>query len=92
LYLSPTESFNLVETNLVAKDKVAAGIYYKQVGSRKGMSINQSDVEYTAAPDSVKKIYRSRALTDTTKLVNDGFIKIDRTNNTVNIVAERAAL
>lgn len=92
LYLSPTESFNLVQSNLVARDKVAAGIYYKQVGSRKGLTISQSEVEYTAATNDVKKIYRSRALTDTTKLVSDGFIKIDRAGNEVGIVAERAGL
>ena len=92
LYLSPTESFNLVQSNLVARDKVAAGIYYKQVGSRKGLTISQSEVEYTAATNDVKKIYRSRTLTDTTKLVSDGFIKINRAGNEVAIVAERAGL
>jgi len=92
LYLSPTESFNLIQSNLVARDKVAAGIYYKQVGSRKGLTISQSEVEYTAASNDVKKIYRSRALTDTTQLVSDGFIKINRTGNEVAIVAERAGL
>jgi len=92
LYLSPTESFNLVETNLVAQDKVAAGIYYKQVGSRKGLTISQSEIEYTAASNDVKKIYRSRTLTDTTKLVNDGFLRISRAGNEVAIVAERAGL
>jgi len=92
LYLSPTESFNLVQSNLVARDKVAAGIYYKQVGSRKGLTVSQSEVEYTAATNDVKKIYRSRALTDTTKLVSDGFIKINRAGNEVAIVAERAVL
>ena len=92
LYLSPTESFNLVQSNLVARDKVAAGIYYKQVGSRKGLTISQSEVEYTAATNDIKKIYRSRALTDTTKLVSDGFIKINRSGNEVAIVAERAGL
>jgi hypothetical protein len=92
LYLSPTESFNLVESNLVARDKVAAGIYYKLVGSRKGLTISQSEVEYTAATNDVKKIYRSRALTDTAKLVSDGFIKINRAGNEVAIVAERAGL
>jgi len=92
LYLSPTESLNLVQSNLAARDKVAAGIYYKQVGSRKGLTISQSEVEYTAATNDVKKIYRSRTLTDTTKLVSDGFIKINRAGNDVSIVAERAVL
>ncbi len=92
IYLSASESFNLVENNAAARDKVAAGIYYKQVGSRKGLTLNQSEVEYTAAADNVKNIYRNRALTDTTKLVGDGFIKINRAGNEVNIVAEKARL
>jgi hypothetical protein len=91
-YLSPTESFNLLENNLSARNQVAAGIYYKLVGSRKGLNIAQSDVEYTAASASTKNIYRSRALTDITKLVNEGYIKINRVTNEVSIVAERARL
>jgi hypothetical protein len=71
---------------------VAASIYYKLVGSRKGLNIAQSDVEYTAASESTKTIYRSRALTDITKLVNEGYIKINRVTNEVSIVAERARL
>lgn len=92
LYLTPTESFNLVQSNLVARDKVAAGIYYKLVGSRKGLTINQSEIEYAASTSDIKNIYRTRALTDTTKLVSDGYIKIDRQGNEVGIVAERAVL
>jgi hypothetical protein len=92
LYLTPTESFNLIQSNLVARDKVAAGIYYKLVGSRKGLTITQSEVEYAATTNDVKNVYRNRALTDTTKLVSDGFIKIDRQGNDVGIVAERAGL
>jgi hypothetical protein len=91
-YLSPTESFNLLENNLSARNQVAAGIYYKLIGSRKGLNIAQSDVEYTAASESTKNIYRSRALTDITKLVNEGYIKINRVTNEVSIVAERARL
>ena len=91
-YLSPTESFNLLENNLSARNQVAASIYYKLVGSRKGLNIAQSDVEYTAANASTKNIYRSRALTDITKLVNEGYIKINRVTNEVSIVAERARI
>jgi len=91
-YLSPTESFNLVQNNATAKDRVAASIYYKAVGSRKGLSINESEIEYTASPDAVKNVYRSRALTDTTKLVSDGYLYINRANNQVNLNAEKASL
>ena len=91
-YLSPTESFNLIQNNEVAKDRVAASIYYKVVGSRKGLSINESEIEYNASDNSIKNIYRSRALTDTTKLVSDGYLYINRANNQVNLNAEKASL
>ena len=91
-FLSPTESFNLLENNLAARNQVAAGIYYKLVGSRKGLTIAQSDVEYVAASASTQSVYRSRALTDVAKLVTEGFIKINRATNQVNIVAERARI
>jgi hypothetical protein len=91
-FLSPTESFNLIENNLSARDQVAAAIYYKLVGSRKGLTIAQSDVEYTASSTSAKAVYRSRALTDLAKLVTEGFIRINRVTNDVAIVAERARL
>ena len=91
-FLSPTESFNLIENNLSARDQVAAGIYYKLVGSRKGLTIAQSDIEYTASGTAAKGVYRSRALTDIAKLVTEGFIRINRVTNEVSIVAERARL
>jgi len=91
-YLSPTEAFNLLQTNLSARDRVAAGIYYQQNGSRKGLSIAQSDVEFTSSSVSVKNVYRNRALSDITKLVNEGYIKINRTTNEVSIIAEKAGL
>jgi hypothetical protein len=71
---------------------VASGIYYKLVGSRKGLTIAQSDIEYTASGTSAKGVYRSRALTDIAKLVTEGFIRINRVTNEVSIVAERARL
>jgi hypothetical protein len=91
-FLSPTESFNLIENNLSARDQVAAGIYYKLVGSRKELTIAQSDIEYAASGTSAKGVYRSRALTDIAKLVTEGFIRINRVTNEVSIVAERARL
>jgi hypothetical protein len=91
-YLSGTESFNLLQTNLAARDRVAAGIYYQRNGSRKGLSIAQSDVEFAASSIPVKNIYRNRALSDITRLVNEGYIKINRQTNEVAIIAEKAAL
>jgi hypothetical protein len=91
-YLSPTEAFNLLQTNLSARDRVAAGIYYQRNGSRNGLSIAQSDVEFASSSVAVKNIYRNRALSDITRLVNEGYIKINRTTNEVSIVAEKAGL
>ena len=91
-YLSPTESFNLLQSNLAARDQVASGIYYKLIGSRQGLTIAQSDIAYASSTTSIKNIYRSRALTDVTKLVNEGYIKINRSTNEVSIIAERATL
>ena len=91
-YLSPTEAFNLLQTNLSARDRVAASIYYQQNGSRKGLSIAQSDVEFASSSVPVKNVYRNRALSDITKLVNEGYIKINRTTNEVSIIAEKAGL
>ena len=91
-FLSPTESFNLLDNNLPARNQVAASIYYKLIGSRKGLTIAQSDVQYTASTDAIKNVYRSRALTDVAKLVTEGYIRINRVTNEVSIVAERARL
>jgi len=91
-FLSPTESFNLLNNNLPARNQVAASIYYKLIGSRKGLTIAQSDVQYTASTDAIKNVYRSRALTDVAKLVTEGYIRINRVTNEVSIVAERARL
>lgn len=71
---------------------MAAGIYYQRNGSRNGLSIAQSDVEFASSSVAVKNIYRNRALSDITKLVNEGYIKINRTTNEVSIVAEKAGL
>lgn len=91
-FLSPSESFNLVNTNENLKDEVAAGIYYKVVGSRNGKTIAESDVEYESLTTNQKNVYRTRVLTDITKLVTEGFIKINRQTQNVTIVSEKANL
>lgn len=90
--LSPTESFNFLQNNLQARDKVASSLYYKLNGSRRGLSIAESDVEYASLNNASKNIYRSRALTDVTKLVNEGYIKISRENFEVGIEAEKVII
>jgi hypothetical protein len=71
---------------------MAAGIYYKDIGSRKGLTIAESDVEYTASSDNVKTVYTSKAITDIRKLVTEGYIKIDRQTQDVSIATEKVGL
>ena len=89
-YLTPSESFNLVSNNSTIRDQIASGIYYKEVGSRNAQTVAQSDVSYASLQDNQKNVYRSRVLTDITKLVTQGYIKINRQSNNVTVVTERA--
>ena len=91
-FLSPTEAFNLINANATLKDQVAAGIYFKVVGSRQGQTIAESDINYAALTTNQKFVYQSRALTDIAKLVTEGYIKINRASKDVTINAERATL
>ena len=88
--LSPTESLNLITNNTVARDKVASALYYQAIGSRNGQTIAESDVAYAALTDNEKSVYRDRALEEITKLVSEGYIKINRATQDVNVVAEKA--
>ena len=91
-FLGPDEAFNLINNNSDIRNEIASGLYYKDIGSRKGLSVAESDVEYTAAQDSVKTVYSNKAITDIRKLVTDGYIKIERSSQDVEIVTEKAAL
>ena len=84
------ESYTLITTNTTLKDKIAAGIYYKDIGSRKGLTVAESDVEYTGSTDTTKVVYRSKAITNVRKLVTEGYIKINRETQDVSIVTEKA--
>jgi len=88
--LSPSESFNVVVANEAIKDQVAAGIYYKLIGSRQGLTVAESDLNYANLTTQQKEVYRSRATSDITKLVTEGYIKINRDNLDVTIVTEKA--
>lgn len=90
--LSPAEALNLVTTNTVAKDRVATALYYQKIGSRNGQTIAESDVAYAALTDNEKSVYRDQVLSDIQGLVADGYIKIDRETQNVNIVAEKASI
>ena len=91
-YLTAEESFNLISNNESIKDEVAAGIYYKDIGSRKDLTVAESDVEYSGASATVKTVYRNKAITDIRKLTTEGLIKINRATQDVAINVEKAGL
>jgi len=91
-FLTADESYNLITNNAEVKDQIAAGLYYKDIGSRKNLSVAESDIEFNGSSDQIKSIYRSKSVTDVRKLVTEGYIKIDRTTQDVSIATEKAAL
>ena len=92
LYLTANEAYNLVTTNLTIRDEVAAGIYFKDIGSRKNLTVAQNDVEYAGANDTTKTVYRNKAITNVRTLVTEGYLKIERVNLDVSIVNEKETL
>lgn len=91
-FLTAEESFNLISTDDTIKDEIAAGIYYKDIGSRKDLTVAESDVEYAGSSTTTKTVYRNKAITDIRRLVTEGYLKIDRTSQNVSIATEKAAL
>ena len=91
-FLSANEAYNLVTNDTNVRDEIAAGIYYKDIGSRKGLTVAESDIEYSASSDNVKTVYTSKVLTDIRKLVTEGYIKIERGTQDVSIATEKAGL
>jgi len=90
--LSANESYNLVIADSNVKNEIASGLYYKDIGSRKGLTVAESDVEYTASSDTTKTVYKNKANTDIRKLVTEGYIKINRETQDVSISTEKATL
>jgi hypothetical protein len=91
-FLGPNEAFNLVSNDATIRSEIAAGIYYKDIGSRKGLTVAESDIEYAGASDTVKSVYTNKAITDVRKLVTEGYLKIERATQDVEIATEKAAL
>ncbi len=89
LHLTAEEAYQLVTTNASVQNEIAAGIYFKDIGSRKGSTIAASNIEYNNATDNVKTVYNSKAITNVRKLVTEGYIKIDRANNNVSVAVEK---
>ena len=91
-FLSSHEAYNLVTADTNIRNKIASGIYYKDIGSRKGLTVAQSDIEYEASADSTKTVYTSKVSTDIRKLVTEGYIKIERQTLDVQVATEKAGL
>ena len=91
-FLGADESFNLVSNNSSVRDEIAAALYFRDIGSRKGLTIAESNVEYEASATNVKNVYSSKAITDIRKLVTEGYIKIERQTQDVEIATEKASL
>ena len=91
-YLTAEESYNLISTDTTLKDEIAAGIYYKDIGSRNDLTVAESDVEYAGSSNTTKTVYRNKAITDIRKLVTEGYIKIDRSTQNVSISIEKASI
>ena len=91
-YLGADESYNLVTNDTDVKEEIAATLYFKDIGTRKGLSVAESNVEYEAQTDTVKNVYTNKAITDIRKLVTEGYIKIERQTLDVEIATEKATL
>ena len=91
-FLGPDESYNLIVNNPNAREEIAAGIYYKDIGSRKGLTVDASNIEYNNSTNNVKTVYSNKAITDIRKLVTEGYIKINRNTQNIVIVKEKANL
>ncbi len=92
LYLTPEEAYNLVLNNTTIQSEVAAGIYYKDIGARKDLTVAQSDIEFASSTDTTQTVYKTKAITNIRKLVTEGYVKIERQSLQVNIETEKVNL
>jgi hypothetical protein len=91
-FLGSEESFNLISNDVTIRSEIAAALYYKDIGSRKGLTVAESDIEYAASSATVQNVYTNKAITDIRKLVTEGYIKIERSTQDVEISTEKAGL
>ena len=49
-------------------------------------------MEFEGAADSTKNVYTSKAITNIRKLVTEGYIRIERATQNVEIATEKATL
>jgi hypothetical protein len=91
-FLGADESFNLVSNDENVRDEIAASLYFRDIGSRKGLTVAQSNIEYEASSTNIKNVYTSKAITDIRKLVTEGYVKIERQTQNVEIATEKVTL
>ena len=92
-FLGADEAFNLVSNDENVRDEIAAALYFRDIGSRKGLTVAQSNLEYEASSTAnVKNVYTNKAITNVRKLVTEGYIKIERQTQDVEIATEKATL
>ena len=91
-FLGADESFNLASNNESVRDEIAAARYFRDIGSRKGLTVAESNLEYEASSTNVKNVYTSKSITDIRKLVTEGYVKIERQTQDVSIATEKATL
>ena len=91
-FLGADESFNLVSNNTSVRDEIAAALYFRDIGSRQGLTVAESNIAYEGSSDNIKNVYTSKAITDIRKLVTEGYVKIERQTQDVDIATEKANL
>jgi len=91
-FLGADESFNLVSNDNTVRNEIAAALYYKDIGSRKGLTVAESEIEYVGSSAAVQNVYTNKVITNIRKLVTEGYIKIDRATQDVEIATEKAGL
>ena len=91
-FLGADESFNLVSNNTTVRDEIAAALYFRDIGSRQGLTVAESNIDYEGSSDNIKNVYTSKAITDIRKLVTEGYVKIERQTQDVEIATEQAPL
>ena len=52
----------------------------------------ESDIAYAGSTDTVKNVYTNKAITNVRKLVTEGYLKINRVTQNVEIATEKAEL
>ena len=91
-FLGADESFNLVSNNTTVRDEIAAALYFRDIGSRQGLTVAESNIDYEGSSDNIKNVYTSKAITDIRKLVTEGYVKIERQTQDVEIATEKATI